>query len=355
MARVCVMGAGGYAMATAAHLSSEGHQVTILARPADLSPGLIQSRTLRSTGEIDARVVLEAVSTDPTEALPGREVLILAAPSATHETYVRTIEGSVQEGQLILVNTGSTGAALHLFKLLEVVSCSVPILIGETGSRCYLARQDGPAEVHVRPSRGTVAFAAMPAAETARGIELARKVYPGLAHADCVLETSLTNLNAIANPPGLLLNAGWIERTGGPKALFPEGLTPSVLHAVLAADEERMQILRALGLEAIGFLDQVKTFGEPGGADALACPSGRNGFQEDGLTEDIGYGLVPMSEMGRLLGVPTPVIDSLITLGSIVAGKHYHTAGLTADKMGLPGEAWQLGPYVKSGRHRAVD
>ncbi|HEY3314918.1 MAG TPA: NAD/NADP octopine/nopaline dehydrogenase family protein [Bacillota bacterium] len=368
MTRVCVMGAGSDAMATAAHLANEGRRVTLLARPGDLSPDLIRSKTLTVTGEITARVALEDVTVNPAEALPGREILILAAPAATHEAYARLMEPLVEDGQLILVNTGSTGAALHLFKLLEITSCSVPISIGETGSRCYVARQDGPAEVHLQLMPQAATFAAMPAAETPRALELARRVYPGSVRAESALETSLSNLRAIASPPGLLLNAGWIERTGGPDSLFPEGTTPAVTDVILAADEERMQLLRTLGLGAVGFLDQVMTTSQGGGSDGqerssfyeafresepLWSIADRRGSGDDSLTEDIGYGLVPMSEVGRLLGVHTPVIDSLITLGSIVAGKHYRTAGLTAEKMGLPRNVWQLGPYVKSGRRRS--
>jgi opine dehydrogenase len=53
------------------------------------------------------------------------------------------------------------------------------------------------------------------------------------------------------------------------------------------------------------------------------------------LREDVGYGLVPMVEIGRLLGVKTPVMDALITLASTALGVEFRREGLTLEKMGL--------------------
>jgi opine dehydrogenase len=53
------------------------------------------------------------------------------------------------------------------------------------------------------------------------------------------------------------------------------------------------------------------------------------------MHEDVGYGLVPMAELARLLDIETPVIDSLITLATTINGIDYRKEGLTLEKMGL--------------------
>ena len=55
------------------------------------------------------------------------------------------------------------------------------------------------------------------------------------------------------------------------------------------------------------------------------------------LREDVGYGLVPMREIGRLLGVKTAVMDALITLAATAMAVDFGRAGLTLEKMGLAG------------------
>ena len=53
------------------------------------------------------------------------------------------------------------------------------------------------------------------------------------------------------------------------------------------------------------------------------------------LNEDVGFGLVPMVEIGKLLGVKTPVMDALITLASTALRTDFRTEGLTLEKMGM--------------------
>jgi opine dehydrogenase len=53
--------------------------------------------------------------------------------------------------------------------------------------------------------------------------------------------------------------------------------------------------------------------------------------------EDVGSGLVPMSELGRLVGIPTPAMDSLITLASLAQARDYRADGLTLARLGVAG------------------
>jgi len=44
-----------------------------------------------------------------------------------------------------------------------------------------------------------------------------------------------------------------------------------------------------------------------------------------------------MADIARLLGVKTPVMNSLITLASVASRTDYRREGLTLEKMGLAG------------------
>jgi opine dehydrogenase len=55
------------------------------------------------------------------------------------------------------------------------------------------------------------------------------------------------------------------------------------------------------------------------------------------FNEDIPFGLVPFTELGRLAGVPTPVSDAVILLASAITSKPYRERGLTLKKMGFEG------------------
>jgi opine dehydrogenase len=55
------------------------------------------------------------------------------------------------------------------------------------------------------------------------------------------------------------------------------------------------------------------------------------------ITEDLPFSLVPMSNLGRILSVPTPLIDSLINLGCAVCDEDFWQTGRTLEKIGLAG------------------
>ena len=47
--------------------------------------------------------------------------------------------------------------------------------------------------------------------------------------------------------------------------------------------------------------------------------------------------LVPLSSLGAMLGVPTPAIDMVIELGSILHGVDYRAQGRTVERLGIEG------------------
>ncbi len=70
-----------------------------------------------------------------------------------------------------------------------------------------------------------------------------------------VLETGFSNINAIMHPAGMLGNAGWIEKTGGDFLYYREGITPAIGAWIDALDQERLAIVRALGISPLRFVD----------------------------------------------------------------------------------------------------
>ncbi len=53
------------------------------------------------------------------------------------------------------------------------------------------------------------------------------------------------------------------------------------------------------------------------------------------LTEDVPYLLVPVFGIGKKLGVPMPVTESIIRLASVIAGEDYLKTGRVLEGMDL--------------------
>jgi opine dehydrogenase len=166
------------------------------------------------------------------------------------------------------------------------------------------------------------------------------------------------------HPAGMLGNAGWIEKTGGDFYYYREGITPSVGAWIEEVDKERLNIVERLGLKPLSFVD---IFHQAGLTSEAARASGsvyraihesepNRTIKSPGtldhryIKEDVGYGLVPMAEIGWVVGVETPVINALITLASVISRTDYRKQGLTLEAMGLAGvSAEELRTVVKEG------
>jgi opine dehydrogenase len=195
--------------------------------------------------------------------------------------------------------------------------------------------------------------AALPGKFTSELVGEIQNVFPNVVAAANVLETGFSNINAVMHPAGMLGNAGWIEKTGGDFLYYREGITPSIGAWIDALDRERVDIVRALGLTPLRFVDifhgaglTTKEARDSGSAYRAIHESEPNltiksppSLDHRYIKEDVGYGLVPMAEIARLLGIKTPVMDALITLASAALGSDFRLEGLTLEKMGLAGAA----------------
>jgi opine dehydrogenase len=251
----------------------------------------------------------------------------------------------------VLLNPGHTGGSLHFANVLLTAGCKAKVRLCETVTLTYICRMPVPARVEIYRRTTHLRCAAFPGKNTGGLVEEIQEIYPNVIAAENVLETGFSNINAIMHPAGMVGNAGWIERTEGDFYYYREGITPAIAAWIEKVDDERLEIVRRLGLKPLRFID---IFYQAGLTSEEARSSGSilRAINESApnrtikapavldhryLKEDVGFGLLPMAEIGRLMEVKTPVIDALITLASVINQSDYRTEGLTLDRMGLAG------------------
>jgi opine dehydrogenase len=229
--------------------------------------------------------------------------------------------------------------------------CKADVQLCETVTLTYICRMPEPGRVEIYRRTTNLRCAAFPAKHSADVVKEMQEIFPNIVAAANVLETGFSNINAIMHPAGMLGNAGWIEKSGGDFLWYYEGVTPAIGKWIDAVDGERLEIVRALRLEPLRFVDIFHQAGlttatgrESGSAYQAIHESEPNrtiksppSLDHRYIREDIGYGLVPMAAIGKLVGVKTPVMDALITLASTALGVDFRVAGLTLEKMGLAG------------------
>lgn len=348
---VAILGAGNGGLAAAADLGLRGFTCALTNRSADRLEPLRQRGGVESSGATgDVFVPIARITPDLPAAVEDADIIMLTVPASGQEFYSRALAPLVRPRQLIVLNASNTGSALHVARLLAEGGAP-PVTIVELNSLTYICRLASPTRINISGRARTARAAVLPATERESGFAGFRRLYPQADLVESVLATSLTNFNAVLHPPGMLLNAGWIEHTAGDFLYYYEGTTPAVARAIEAVDGDRLRVAAAYGIATGSFLD---FFHAAGYTSERAWAAGsvfeamkdsvpnryikaQPNLEGRYITEDIAFGLVPLRVFAAAAGVATPTVEAFIHLASVATGVDYDESGLTAARLGLEG------------------
>jgi opine dehydrogenase len=270
---------------------------------------------------------------DIDEALRDSELIYVVGPAYSTEPFGEAVAGKLQPGQTVIVTPSSCGGALAFKKAAGLGISDETVRVAETSTLHYAVRLAEPGRIRVflKLKAGNL-LAALPATETDAVLRLIEDVYPGMEPATSIMQTSLQNANPIIHPAVTLTNAARIEGTGGDFLFYEEGVSDATGRLIEALDRERITIGRKLGIRIVpdpelgmrqGYM-LADDYGEayrtaPGFLGIGAQPRLDHRY----LNEDVGYGLVFLSRLGRQVGVETPTIDAMIRVTSVLMARDY--------------------------------
>lgn len=348
--RITVIGCGNGAFATAADLTSKGHDITLYIDSSHRKnfEVIAETKTIISYGVgPKGPVEIADVTCDVERALTDCDLIMPVIPAFAHEDVAAEIAPLLKDGDRILLSPGSTGGALVFARVLRELGSANDLRIAELHTLPYTARKVGADGVNITLMLDFLLFAAFPAKCNDEMYELVKELYPQATLCRDVIETSLNNGNATTHPAPMVLNAGKIEYYGRHNH-YSEGMTPSVARVVQMIDDERKAICAKYGyaqldikerLYRMGYCPAAETVYEAiqGSTDVFLPIPGPNDLHHRYLTEDAPCSLVAMSELARVAGVPTPLMDSVVRLAGALVDEDYVHTGRTLARMGIDG------------------
>jgi opine dehydrogenase len=362
---VAVLGAGNGGCAAAADLGRRGFDVRLYNRTRSRIEPIIERGGLELAGAAgEGFVELPVVTDDLAVAVDGADLVMVTAPLLALPAYAVSLAELLPRDAAVFLNPGHVGGGLFLCHEILRVSGRTDVRTCEVSTLSYACRMQGPAAVNVMGVMPALPFAAFPGRHRDELLDLVRPLFPAVVPAADVLETAFQDINAVEHPPQIICNAGWVEHTRGEYLFYYEGTTPSVGAVIDRLDEERRAVATALGVRTRPFVqvfaemgyttEQAARVGTAFAALQDSAPNrwikGPPNLDHRYLHEDVGWGLVPWAELGRSRGVPTPLMDALITIGGALTGRDYRAEGLTLDRLGLSGkEPEELSAYLRDG------
>jgi len=277
----------------------------------------------------------------------------------------------VEDDQIIILMPGS-GGSLEFANIFKAQGVDKDILLCECCTLPYGARLAKPGHVLIHIEAVTLPTGVFPAHRTDEAIARLQEVYPAIVPTANVLEAAINNPNPIVHPAATLLSATRIEYSGGEFYLYKEGMTPAVARVYEALEQERLALLDRLGLKLYHFASleaRGYNLGETVeechnlilntsldaafGADSIEegiQMKGPASMQDRFVTEDVPYGLVLLSTLGKLLDIPTPISDAIINLSGTINRIDYWAQGRGVNELGLGGMSLeQIQTFLKSG------
>jgi opine dehydrogenase len=350
--KVCVLGAGHGGSAMAGHLTLLGFEVTVCSLYGRELEAIEERGGVELVGEEAhgfARYARIERSLD--RAVAGQDLIMIAAPGVAHRVYATLLAPILKDGQVVLLNPGRTGGALEFAQLLTRFACSAEIVLGEAQTFVYAAESRGPAAVEILKEKYRVRAAALPASDNDRLMDVLQGLYPQMEPGENVLETSINNVGGVVHPTTMLLNTQVLEEraAGADLRFYKNQVTPTIANLVMEPmDREKIAVGRALGLSELWSVERWYEESYHVTGDGLWDSLMRNPYYEGfhASTHVLGYNhvldeipnsLVPVSELGAALDVPTPTIDAIVDLACVMCQIDFRKHGRTLEVLGLDG------------------
>ncbi len=389
---ITVLGAGAVGKAIAADSSLAGCKVRI----CDLAPFAEKSLfgIERSGINLYGKQVnlygfhrsgiahLEFATDDIEKAIKGADIIVTALPCVGHKLFFEKLIPLLEDGMAIHIFPDNYGS-LILRKMMKEAGCNKKVIVGGWSSSPYGARVDSMGGV-VMPSVDvsyraiTLRGSAMPLSdqeeflESGKYIGALESIYTGdgPTSGDTVMDIGFSNVNPILHAPGVILGVGAMENFGliyGDHkenfSIYSHVYCPSISKVQYGIYLEEMALAKALGVkmqeyDESKFYSRESILGEEYMGPDFAIPfedinhvawgTGPTTINTRYLTEDIPVGCHIFHLLGKLLGVKTPLIDSMISLSSVMLERDYYSEGYTLEDIGLGGmTAKEINEYIR--------
>jgi opine dehydrogenase len=307
--------------------------------------GIAAAGQVQATGVISGTAPVKVAANIP-DAVSGADVVLIVVPTMYQRTFADLVAPSITPETLYVLMPGSLGS-LDFLTRLRALGVDADLTVAEIAALPYATRISGPTSVRVFGRRRYVQAGVFPSHRTSHVQPLLDDLYPGIEMMANVLEAGLNNPNPTLHCLGVLLSASRIEYSHGEFYYYEEGMTPHVCQAIEAIDAERVSIGEALGVKVLSLMDTYPRMGYGPSGDSfwsvIRGVAALNGIKGPGevdsryLTEDVPIGLTIYSQLGAAVGVPTPIMDSVITLAGALLSTNWEPQQRTLERCGING------------------
>lgn len=279
------------------------------------------------------------------KAIDRADIIMINTPAFAQEVYEKLIGKYGRNGQIVVFPCGGF-SAVNFDNYLKSIGRQNDFYVCETGSFIYTTKLTSLGSVLIKDMKKNVMFACVNPKNTDYALGVMNEIYPQFYKAENVWQTSFSNPSSTLHTITTLCNMSRIEQMGSYKNSFYD-ITPAVARIIETVDEERCKIASHFfknvmsvteimcslyNIKYDNIYDTIKNI------SAFKIQYAPNSLKHRYVTEDVPYSLVPISTIGKKLGINSPNMDSIINLASMSNNVDYFAEGRNADKIGFTPE-----------------
>ncbi|MEA3442669.1 MAG: NAD/NADP octopine/nopaline dehydrogenase family protein [Chloroflexota bacterium] len=339
---IAVLGAGNGGCAIAAHLALQGHKVNLYEIPElkESFRPLQEKKEIVIRGKAEDGVArLNTATTDIKEAVSGVETIIVTIPAFGYQHIAQLLAPVLVDGQLVAFIPGAF-ATIYCLEEMHKREIETEVTFAESVTLPYAARLTSRNEVSIAGTAILLPVGVFPARKAEPVLKKLKEYYPVITGSRDILDVALNNLNPVTHPAPVILSTSVIENSND-FYLYRDGITGGVKKVMLAMDKERIAVRKACGIDTPHYgyhqLEPFEVFEDYFGKGSLMETGyklkGPSSITDRYVTDDVPYGLVLYSTIGKKVGVETPVCDAIINLASVINGESYWESSANIEKM----------------------
>ena len=342
---IAIIGAGNGGQTTAAWLANQGYKTRIFDVMEDTVAKLNELGGVNIYGNTDYPGFgkIEFATTDMEKAIEGCELILLILPENYHDSIAVKMAPYLKDGQIVVLNPASGLGAISFKKTLTDAGCTADVTLAVTCTLLFAARIKETGDVLVTGQKTELSIVAFPGNRKQIVEDAMYPVFSQHIFANNIIDTAMENLNLAFHPGPTLLYTAQIEK--GEKFNYYNDMVPSQITLMKALDQERMAICAAYGVKlpdaeaafALEYSYEGDLYTMLKNAECYKGIMGPNSLQVRYLLEDVPFSLRSVQILGKIAKVPTPVIDSVCTIGEALVGD-VMAEGYTMEALGLSEE-----------------